>query len=98
MMDERRDARTHARTDGQTDGRTWATLNALPHSSNGGGIKNVETCLYSNVSTFQRQATFQSGQKMWKRVYKEMFPHLKYGTFQPRKNVETCLYIDVSTF
>ena len=39
MMDERRDARTHARTDGRTDGRTWATLNALPHSSNGGGIK-----------------------------------------------------------
>ena len=47
--------------------------------------------LYSNVSTFQRQATFQSGPKMWKHVYIEMFPHLKYGTFQPRKNVETCL-------
>ena len=28
-----------ARTDGQTDGRTWATLNALPHSTNSGGIK-----------------------------------------------------------
>ena len=26
----------HART----QGRTWATLNALPHSSNSGGIKN----------------------------------------------------------
>ena len=38
-MDERKDARTHARTDGQTDGRTWATLNALPHSTNSGGIK-----------------------------------------------------------
>ena len=37
-MDERKDARTDARTDGRTDGRTWATLNALPHSSNGGGI------------------------------------------------------------
>ena len=36
MMDER----TDARTDGQTDGRTWATLNALPNSTNGGGIKN----------------------------------------------------------
>ena len=24
---------------GRTDGQTWATLNALPHSSNGGGIK-----------------------------------------------------------
>ena len=35
MMDERKDART----DGQTDGRTWATLNALPHSTNSGGIK-----------------------------------------------------------
>ena len=31
MMDERKDART--------DGRTWATLNALPHSTNSGGIK-----------------------------------------------------------
>ena len=38
MMDERKDARTHART----DGRTWATLNALPHSTNSGGII---TCL-----------------------------------------------------
>ena len=41
-MDERKDARTHGRTDGQTDGRTdgrtWATLNALPHSTNSGGI------------------------------------------------------------
>ena len=35
MMDERKDARTDART----DGRTWATLNALPHSTNSGGIK-----------------------------------------------------------
>ena len=35
MMDEQKDART----DGQTDGRTWATLNALPHSTNSGGIK-----------------------------------------------------------
>ena len=48
-------------------------------------MENVETCLYSNVSTFQRKATFQSGPKMWKHVYIEMFPHLKYGTFQPRK-------------
>ena len=39
MMDERKDARTHTRTDGQTDGRTWATLNALRHSTNSGGIK-----------------------------------------------------------
>ena len=38
MMDERKDART----DGQTDGRTWATLNALPHSTNSGGIKNTQ--------------------------------------------------------
>ena len=38
MMDERKNARTHARTDGQTDGRTWATLNALPHATNSGGI------------------------------------------------------------
>ena len=38
MMDERKDARTHART----DGRTWATLNALPHSTNSGGIKIVD--------------------------------------------------------
>ena len=30
-MDKRKDART--------DGRTWATLNALPHSTNSGGIK-----------------------------------------------------------
>ena len=44
MMDERKDARTHARTDGRTDGRTWATFNALPHSTNSGGItKNVLT-------------------------------------------------------
>ena len=44
-------------------------------------IKNVETCLYSNVSTFQRQATFQSGPKMWKRDYIDMFPHFeKYAT------------------
>ena len=36
MMDERNlDVRTH----GRTDGRTSATLYALPHSSNGGGIK-----------------------------------------------------------
>ena len=33
MMDERKDART--------DGRTWATLNALPHSANSGGITNL---------------------------------------------------------
>ena len=33
MMDERKDART--------DGRTWATLNALPHSTNSGGIKKL---------------------------------------------------------
>ena len=32
-MDERKDART--------DGRTWATLNALPHSTNSGGIKMI---------------------------------------------------------
>ena len=31
MMDERTEGRTH--------GRTLATLNALPHSTNGGGIK-----------------------------------------------------------
>ena len=30
-MDERKDART--------EGGTWATLNALPHSTNSGGIK-----------------------------------------------------------
>ena len=42
MMDERKDART----DGQTDGRTWATLNALPHSTNSGGIKIlIKSCL-----------------------------------------------------
>ena len=35
MMDER----TEGHTEGHTDGRTWATLNALPHSTNGGGIK-----------------------------------------------------------
>ena len=40
MMDERRDART--------DGRTWATLNALPHSSNGGGIKINEVFVEIN--------------------------------------------------
>ena len=39
LNDGRTEGRTHGRTDGQTDGRTWATLNALPHSSNGGGIK-----------------------------------------------------------
>ena len=38
MMDEWKYTRMHARTDGQTDGRTWATLNALPHSTNSGGI------------------------------------------------------------
>ena len=27
------------RTEGRTDEQTWATLNALPHSTNGGGIK-----------------------------------------------------------
>ena len=27
------------RTEGRTDGRTWATLNALPRSTNSGGIK-----------------------------------------------------------
>ena len=37
MMDERKDART----DGRTDRRTWATLNALPHSTNSGGIKII---------------------------------------------------------
>ena len=37
-MDEQKDARTHARTDRRTDGRTRATLNALPHSTNSGGI------------------------------------------------------------
>ena len=37
MMDERTEGRTHART----DGRTWATLNARPHSTNGGGIKII---------------------------------------------------------
>ena len=31
------------RTDGRPDTRTWATLNALPHSSNGGGIINQVT-------------------------------------------------------
>ena len=36
MMDERKDART--------DGRTWATLNALPHSTNSGGIKKKKKC------------------------------------------------------
>ena len=35
MMDERTDART--------DGQTWATLNALPHSTNGGGINISST-------------------------------------------------------
>ena len=30
-------------TDGRTDAQTWATLNALPHSSNGGGIINQVT-------------------------------------------------------
>ena len=40
-MDERKDAQTHART----DGRTWATLNALPHSTNSGGIKIVNIFL-----------------------------------------------------
>ena len=49
-MDERKDARTHARTDrrtdGRTDGRTWAMLNALPHSTNSGGIITCdEICL-----------------------------------------------------
>ena len=39
MMDERKDART----DGQTDGRTWATLNALPHSTNSEGKKDTST-------------------------------------------------------
>ena len=38
-MDERKDART--------DGRTWATLNALPHSTNSGGIKK-QTCLFTH--------------------------------------------------
>ena len=33
------DGRADAQTDPGTDTRTWATLNALPHSSNGGGIK-----------------------------------------------------------
>ena len=31
------------RTEGRTDGRTQATLNALPHSTNSGGIKIVIT-------------------------------------------------------
>ena len=39
MMDERKDA--HGRTDRRTDGWTWATLNALPHSANSGGIKSI---------------------------------------------------------
>ena len=33
------DGRTHI----HIDARTWATLNALPHSSNGGGIINQVT-------------------------------------------------------
>ena len=40
LNDGRTEGRTDARTDGRTDGRTWATLNALPHSTNSGGIKN----------------------------------------------------------
>ena len=28
------------------DGRTWATLNALPHSTNSGGIKIAECPLF----------------------------------------------------
>ena len=34
--------------DKNTDGRTWATLNDLPHSSNGGGIK-ISQVKNSNV-------------------------------------------------
>ena len=41
MMDGQKDART--------DGRTWATLNALPHSTNSGGIKI--TPVVSNAKT-----------------------------------------------
>ena len=47
----------------------------------------METYIYSNVSIFHRQATFQSGPKMWKRVYIEMFPHLKYDPFSLEKNM-----------
>ena len=38
LNDGRTEGRTDACTDGRTDGRTWATLNALPHSTNSGGI------------------------------------------------------------
>ena len=41
--------RTEGRTDACTDGRTWATLNALPHSSNSGGIKTKVQSSYANV-------------------------------------------------
>ena len=41
MMDERKDART--------DGRTWATLNALPHSTKSGGIKNLKEGIMGNI-------------------------------------------------
>ena len=46
----------------------------------------------SDVSTFQRQATFQSGPKMWKHAYIDM-SHLKYGTFQPRTKMWKHVYI-----
>ena len=46
-MDERKDART--------DGRTWATLNALPHSTNSGGIINFKQSNFVSDKTTTMQ-------------------------------------------
>ena len=53
-MDERTEGRTHGRMGGRTDGRTWATLNALPHSTNGGGIK-MKSKTSSNVKKVHKE-------------------------------------------
>ena len=47
------DERTEGRTDGRTYGRTWVTLNALPHSTNGGGITTKEYQLRHETPTLK---------------------------------------------
>ena len=64
LNDGRTEGRTDARTDRRTDRRTWATLNALPHSTNSGGITSQlrgRLVLFPTASPYWFRSSSTSG-------------------------------------